>query len=198
MQASHQKPRSQKFQAAILAAVCFGALPVAAVAAIFDLSSGEILAARALLIEEGMMSPDAPPIGPELQKALADYADQNGIERDALAIAANMKERAKARFRTDFPPGIEKAVVDSVKATLLDPYTAHVTLWYWFPDKDVSGDIVVCGSVNAKNAFGGYAGEIPFYSTVLGVAAPPLAIASVDDPQNDMSGAHCKFGVSFK
>lgn len=188
----------QRFRLCAFAAVSLTVMPVPSAGAIFDLSGGEILAARALLIEEEMMSPDAPVIGPELQRALAAYAEKNGVAPDALAIAAFMKEQAKARFNKDFSPPVEAAVIDSVKAVLLDPYTAHVTLWYWFSDKDVPGDIVVCGSVNAKNAFGGYTGETPFYSTVMASTSAPMAISVVDDPQNDMAGAHCQFGVSFK
>lgn len=62
----------------------------------------------------------------------------------------------------DLPPAAESVVEDSVREKLRDPESAQFSSMRAF-----KGDgrlIGVCGLVNAKNGFGGYVGETPFFT----------------------------------
>lgn len=64
------------------------------------------------------------------------------------------------------------AVHASVKRDLRDPDSARFQDLAMVRDKGpkaTSDTFMVCGYVNAKNAFGGYTGRTPFYGLLLGI-----------------------------
>ncbi len=70
-----------------------------------------------------------------------------------------------------FPLNYEDAIKGVISPHLLDPYSAMFTFtrplkgWNDMGSKPIYG-WVVCGTVNAKNRFGGYVGVKPFYTMI--------------------------------
>lgn len=71
---------------------------------------------------------------------------------------------------------IEQAVKDAVSSDLIDPNS--LTLTFDAPRQGYDNMAIgvvygwkVCGKMNAKNKFGGYAGPVPFYALVSGGTA---------------------------
>ncbi|MBZ9659771.1 hypothetical protein LB523_12015 [Mesorhizobium sp. ESP-6-4] len=75
------------------------------------------------------------------------------------------------------------AIEQTISSTLKDPSSAL------FGDIDAAnvggGQVLVCGSVNAKNGFGGYAGTIPFQGHIW----PPDRSFYIDALASDESDA---------
>lgn len=79
-------------------------------------------------------------------------------------------------LRGDFPPDlqsssplpidstIEEAIILGLKEHLRDPDSARLSKLK--ASKHDSGSLIACGFVNAKNAFGGYAGKQPFIGII--------------------------------
>lgn len=66
------------------------------------------------------------------------------------------------------PDSLErKAIQDKIGETLKDPYSAQYTFERWgIPQASFRGATrTVCGTVNAKNSFGGYVGKRAFMVT---------------------------------
>lgn len=57
--------------------------------------------------------------------------------------------------------GMKDAAIKSVSSQLKDPYSAQFSDMT-ASDQSLSGGIVVCGRVNAKNSYGAYSGSVPF------------------------------------
>ncbi|MBY3756706.1 hypothetical protein GBZ26_11245 [Azospirillum formosense] len=84
----------------------------------------------------------------------------------------------KAKASAPTPPGgwkaakvkmtkdMQKAIEDGVRNSLKDPLSAQIvhTVAY----KEADGGIIACGTVNAKNSYGGYTGSTPFRAFVAG------------------------------
>lgn len=71
----------------------------------------------------------------------------------------------------------EKADIESrVIAKLKDPNSAKFGPLIAGKDKD--GSLVACGTVNAKNSFGGYTGMMPYQVKMSANEAPVIAIAN--------------------
>ena len=68
-----------------------------------------------------------------------------------------------------------KAVESAVREQLRDPNSAT------FSNVRVVGGNIVCGEVNSKNAFGGYAGRQRFLGTVTGASAQADIFSADDD-----------------
>lgn len=88
------------------------------------------------------------------------------------------------------PDPIKEAIVLAVKSSLKDPDSAKITLTEPFPLFDGK---IVCGTVNAKNGFGGYTGPMNFKGSI----NPDGTIGSVDiadsESMNAMNAESCKF-----
>lgn len=72
----------------------------------------------------------------------------------------------------------EKAIVEAgVKKGLKDPYSAMFgfMIGAQTPDKSIN----VCGFVNAKNSFGGYVGETPFFGILHPGSTPYFELRSM-------------------
>ncbi|WP_152426933.1 hypothetical protein [Paramagnetospirillum caucaseum] len=84
--------------------------------------------------------------------------------------AANSKENVNGDLMVKLTKTIESAVGSGVKATLKDPGSAQLRYSTAFKSKELSSAdmtiTIVCGTVNAKNSFGGYVGERMFKATV--------------------------------
>jgi hypothetical protein len=62
------------------------------------------------------------------------------------------------------PKGAAADVEQAVREQLKDPSSAQFGPTSFF--KDTTGEMFACGSVNAKNSYGGYVGSTPFYASV--------------------------------
>lgn len=64
------------------------------------------------------------------------------------------------------PQGMKDAAIKSVASQLKDPYSAQYSDIRIVGHKD-DGTPIVCGVVNAKNAYGAYSGAVPFRSFMM-------------------------------
>lgn len=74
----------------------------------------------------------------------------------------------------------------AVAQTLRDPYSAQFANLQQFQTSN--GDTIVCGQVNARNGFGGYAGYFQFYTRFQG---SQLKAIQVDTSQTYMARIGC-------
>jgi hypothetical protein len=74
----------------------------------------------------------------------------------------------------------------AVRSELKDPESARFGPMSAFNGVAVSGSIVVCGSVNAKNGCGGYAGAVPYLARLMPItttgAAKYIGTANLSTP----------------
>lgn len=85
-------------------------------------------------------------------------------ERAARAKAAGLKS-------VELYPSDESDVRDGMASALKDPSSARYGAFHGYLDEE--GLVIVCGTVNARNSFGGYAGEVAFYGLLMrGMFAP--------------------------
>ena len=101
-----------------------------------------------------------------------------------VLIAMLLAGTAAARDLTDD----EKArIIAAVSAQLRDPDSAK----FKFPDYDEADAPIYCGWVNAKNAFGGYVGDMPFQVGIAPVAGGRVDVIGIGngDPDNAMTRA---------
>jgi hypothetical protein len=80
-------------------------------------------------------------------------------------------------------------VSNGVRSTLKDPYSA--VLGGMAAAKNSSGTITVCGTVNAKNSFGGYVGS-NFYIGEISSDAFALSTVAKDDDQRVAIFSECE------
>lgn len=78
---------------------------------------------------------------------------------------------------------VEKAAIKAaVEEKLKDPFSAQFKWGQW------NGSAYYCGTVNAKNSFGGYIGFVPFLALVAfaegKVAGPPFIMLADADPNS--------------
>lgn len=85
---------------------------------------------------------------------LAGCADQGvGTSKSSVVVT---KTRALSQEE-------QKIIQDSVRGGLKDPDSAQFKMP---PINEDGAPDIYCGQVNAKNSYGGYAGYVPFMSTV--------------------------------
>lgn len=65
-------------------------------------------------------------------------------------------------YRVELTPTLEATATDVVRRKLKDPYSAQFSELAAGKDQR-NGATIVCGRVNAKNAFGGYVGATAFH-----------------------------------
>lgn len=79
------------------------------------------------------------------------------------------------------------AIVDGVKGGLKDPDSAKFSEVRLIAFPETPKDFAVCGSVNARNSFGGYVGPMPFIGSLMFVAGnhPFFILQSIaSDPES--------------
>ena len=60
--------------------------------------------------------------------------------------------------------GMQQAAETAVGGKLKDPYSAHYKDFRAYQQD--SSTFIICGTVNAKNSYGGYVGDVPFIAYV--------------------------------
>ena len=110
---------------------------------------------------------------PEVQ----DYAKQHGLitKTDEEIFAEFKQQLAKSEnygrvggaYKQDLAGSniVITIGTEAVRRTLIDPYNAKIRGAFVTHDPK-TGYVHVCGFLNAKNAFGGYTGEQPFFIKV--------------------------------
>lgn len=87
------------------------------------------------------------------------------------------------------------AVTDGVKRALKDPESAQLAnLRAAMSDK--TGTIRVCGTVNAKNSYGGYNGHMPFFGHLTNTSPPMFQVADIASPKKNsdiLINAECRY-----
>lgn len=89
----------------------------------------------------------------------------------ALSLAGCASASPPAPEATKEPPGTPvtltpqqvKTIQDGVRASLKDPDSAKFS-GAILAAKRLNGDIDACGTINAKNSYGGYVGAGPFFA----------------------------------
>jgi peptidoglycan hydrolase-like protein with peptidoglycan-binding domain len=124
-------------------------------------------------------------IGPATRKAMRGFAEKFGIDATPDAVLTFMV-RMSIKSRTQIT---DQASLDMIKMGvskgLRDPDSAKIRDVYTAP---YPGGKYICGEVNGKNAYGGYAG----YSAFLGMEIMgSLALISIDDSSSAFSQATC-------
>jgi len=90
----------------------------------------------------------------------------------ACASRQPTQEQLSAANWGSLPPNYQDMVRAHIGAALKDPYSAvfefrqPVASWARLIGGDTEYAWVVCGTLNAKNSFGGYAGAQPFYAAI--------------------------------
>lgn len=130
-------------------------------------------------------------VGSATRKAVAAYAEKYHLKNDRKSVEKHMLARADVHRGTMVPDDVWEKAVEGAKSGLADPFSAHFTKLYYF--KSSKGNTVVCGLVNAKNAYGAYTGDQFFEALVIGSGAFALSgIATFDG-----SADYCQMGVSL-
>lgn len=91
-----------------------------------------------------------------------------------LSACANQQQKAPPEVPVGTPPitmngDLEAATIKGVQSSLKDPDSAKVTSLVAYR---IATGIRICGFVNAKNSYGGYAGNAPFYLFVTEASRP--------------------------
>lgn len=107
----------------------------------------------------------------------SDKIISNELEDDRISNEANEKNEVKSE-PVKLPTKTQlKAIQDSVKEALKDPYSAK------FKNIKVSG-LSYCGEVNAKNSMGGYTGYTKFTGFIIMRGKAAVAVVSQIDSQD--------------
>jgi hypothetical protein len=121
----------------------------------------------------------------------------------AAAMLGNAPAAGQARLgdQTTKPDSLErKAIQDKIGETLKDPYSAQYTFERWgIPQASFRGATrTVCGTVNAKNSFGGYVGRRAFMVTTARAGDNfdlfDLAVAS-SDAEDTIVSSRCLIAI---
>jgi hypothetical protein len=83
-----------------------------------------------------------------------------------IGIAAICAAVAWPAGAASLSEGQQAAVQSTILGILKDPDSARFSAMSAAPQ--VTGETIVCGTVNAKNELGGYAGPAPFYGKLYG------------------------------
>lgn len=107
---------------------------------------------------------------------------QVGIGKHAQVIESG-KALPSAPVTASLTASERSIVLEAVKASLKDPYTAVISAVS--AKKNASGSVIeVCGMINAKNSYGAYVGNRPFFALatktagILTVSPSVLTIAN--------------------
>lgn len=87
--------------------------------------------------------------------------------------------------QSDLHASIEAAVL----AKLKDPYSAKIEFTGEYRRRD---EKLICGTVNARNALGGYVGDRVFLAWVDGSGATPRISVPDSDEDNQIASSLCK------
>ena len=92
-------------------------------------------------------------------------------------------------------PEQTSAITDGVKRALKDPESAQLANLR-AARSDKTGTIRVCGTVNAKNSYGGYNGHMPFFGHLVVNDPPIFQVAQIASPQKNsdiLINAQCRY-----
>jgi hypothetical protein len=82
-------------------------------------------------------------------------------------LTASIASTATAGPKSSVQPAWVKAAKARIEVQLVDPGSVQYRrLWVAEHTTDSGRELVLCGELNAKNSFGGYAGFRPFISTL--------------------------------
>lgn len=105
---------------------------------------------------------------------------------DAMDDVTRRYEESMAKMVTKTPPvelpspkGAEQQVKERLLSVLKDPESVRWGDIHYFESSTNAGAIDVCGELNAKNSYGGYAGMSPFY-VALDHAGPNAILGDPD------------------
>ncbi len=131
-------------------------------------------------------------IGPATRSALNGFAEKYGTSADADSVFEFMlREAAKARVEITDEEKL-KNIEESVAEQLRDPSSVMIRNVY---RTTAGSDSIICGEVNGKNAYGGYAGFTPFFGhSVLGDFIP----MTIDDSESSFAWYKCALGFPRK
>lgn len=125
------------------------------------------------LVLSGCVTSDAPRMSPQQEYQLRLQGLRNTSVRQVNAYASSVREFLKTHEEADAIERAKRAVSDDLK----DPGSAQFRNVRLVPYSDTK---VICGEVNAKNSYGGYAGFAHF---VAGVSDAYIA-SRADDYQH--------------
>jgi len=131
-------------------------------------------------------------MGPATREALSRFSKAYGAPSDpdgAFKFMINLSVAARR-------PIIDEAVLEKIKIgvaeQLRDPLSVMIRNVYRVTDGD---NEKVCGEVNGKNAYGGYAGYTPFSGMML---MGHFAILQVDGPDSPIAELRCLLSFPIK
>ncbi len=116
----------------------------------------------------------------------------------ALSLAAHDPIQNTDQAQT--PESIElarmRAVIASLRSSLIDPESARITVSFGFTPRLATWTIwgvpttgyFTCGTVNAKNGFGGYTGPKTFIGMIMPDGTPS---ATIDSDKSPLLGTIC-------
>ena len=126
-------------------------------------------------------------LGPATRRALREFAEKYAIESDAQSVIRFMMQQS-VKFRTEITDEESLEVIRlEVAEGLRDPDSAKIRNVY-----KVDGGVseLVCGEVNGRNAYGGYAGFTPFYGSLI-ESIGFFILYGIEDPDDTFIAYKC-------
>ncbi|EDQ05440.1 hypothetical protein DSM14862_02424 [Sulfitobacter indolifex] len=127
-------------------------------------------------------------LGPATRRALAAFSDKYGAPDHVDGVMEFMIEKSiQAREEVTSEDQLNQ-IRTTVSENLRDPSSAEIRNVY----KTVNGtDDLICGEVNGKNAYGGYAGFTKFYGT--NFKSLGFWLMHIDDAETSVAEFVCLF-----
>lgn len=133
-------------------------------------------------------------VGPATREAMAGFSRKFGSPPDIDGILKFMMEKSYEARVPVVDEGFLEELENAVGKNLRDPSSVQLRDVYKIPrgndfdDGTKNPTYLVCGEVNGKNAYGGYAG---FTSFSIGLTFETLAQPTIDAPDSNFAKLSC-------
>ena len=131
-------------------------------------------------------------LGPATKKGLAAFAAEYGISENAEAVIKHMLNLSIAARMPIIDEKMLSIIEIGVANELRDPSSIMLRDIYIVSD---AGFEIVCGEVNGRNAYGGYAGYTTFYGVYL---MNTFIFSDMDDTETDFAALQCALAFPKK
>ena len=161
---------------------------------VFALDFDEVFAMQMALEDHGF-DPGEPDgqIGPATRRALEAFSAKYGSESDPESVYLFMYKQSLAARSPITNENVLEVINRDVGNRLRDPSSVVIRNVY-FVTKGT--EEIVCGEVNGKNAYGGYAGFTQFYG--LPVVMGHFPLMSINDAEIKMASIMCDLAFPKK
>ena len=124
-------------------------------------------------------------IGPSTQNSLNSFAEKYAIRSDAQSVLIFIFQKNLASRRVIEDETRLEDIKARVAENLRDPSSALIRNVFEVDNPDMT---IICGEVNGKNAYGGYAGFTWFFGLSI---FNSFSLARIDDAESSFAEASC-------